>query len=208
MNVEEFRKLKPEYKDIKGDQLWDAMTDYMLRQQKESEIMKTIMPIWKTHTLRWLYYRKIPNLVMGKPSTDKRVSDKRCSKCKWGINAILAWSFRDANDNCRTTCKCPHCNEDYIAEPNTNFTHKLWKAGKWISGVFWLILDRLHLVRSSISSRYDTFGDETRYVKRWEMNIKTGEISIREMILKNTEYEKAQPLTQEQFEEMIKALSG
>src|SRR3990167_8331292 len=177
MNAKEFRKLKPEYKNIEGDQLWDAMTEYMLRQQQGSEIMKSIMPIWKTHTLRWLHYRQIPNLVRGNPSTDKWVSDKRCRKCKWGVNARFMWSIRDKNDVWHTICKCPHCNEDYVAEPNTNFTHHLYKTGKLISKRFWTILDLLHLVRSSISGRYDMSGDEARYVENRELNMETGKIT-------------------------------
>jgi len=177
MDVEEFRKLKPEYKDIEDNQLWDAMTDYMLRQQQGNEIMKPIMPIWKTHTLRWLHYKRIPNWVMGKPSTDKYIADKRCKECKWGVNARMVWMFT-AEDGTRSShFNCPHCRKEYHGEPNTNFTHKLYKTGKRISKIFWTILDRLHLVRSSIGGRYDMFGDEARYVRSWGINMTTGEMS-------------------------------
>ena len=55
MTTEEFKKLKPEYKDVEGDQLWNAMEDYYLQQQEGTEILKQIMPFWKTHTLEDLY---------------------------------------------------------------------------------------------------------------------------------------------------------
>lgn len=127
MTVEEFKKLKPEYEKVEGNQLWDAMEDYILSQQQGDEIIKLIMPIWKTHTLRWLHYRRIPSWIMSKP--------------------------------------------------NTNISHKLYKFGKRISKLFWILLDKLHLVRSSIIGRYDMFGDESRYVKSWVMNMKTGKMS-------------------------------
>lgn len=177
MDVKGFKKLKPEYKDIEGDQLWDAMTEYMLRQQEGDEIIKSVMPIWKTHTLRWLYYRKIPNMVMGNPKTDKWVSDKRCSKCKKGVNARMGFRMRLEDGSHKYTSYCPHCGSEYNAEANTNISHKLYKIGKRISKIFWSILDRLHLVRSSIGGRYDMIGDEARYVRSWGMNMKTGEMS-------------------------------
>lgn len=177
MTAEEFKKLKPEYKDVEGDQLWNAMEDYMLRQQEGSEIMKPIMPFWKTHTLRWLYYRRIPNFVMGKPSTHKYTSDKRCAECKKGVNARMGFIMTGEDGKQKYTSYCPHCGKEYREEPNTNYSHKLYKAGKKISKLFWLLLDKLHLVRSSISGRYDMFGDEARYVRSWGMNMETGEMS-------------------------------
>ena len=74
----------------------------------------------------------------------------------------------------RWTSFCPHCRKEYHEEPNTNFTYKIYLMGKWISNAFWAILDGIHLVRSSIHSRYEMFGDESRYVESWEMNFKTG----------------------------------
>ncbi len=175
MTAEEFKKLKPEYSSLEGDDLWDAMTMYVLSQQQASETIKTSLPFFKTHTLRWLYYRRIPNLVWGNYKTDKWISDKRCSKCKWGVNQRLVWSFRDANDVWHSQCKCPHCNEDYVAEPNTNISHKVYMLLKRISRTFWFILDWLHLVRSCMDSRYSMGGDESRYVSMFSMNMKTGE---------------------------------
>ncbi len=167
MTAEEFKKLKPEYSSLEGDDLWDAMADYVLDQQQASETIKSSLPFFKTHTLRWIYYRRTPNLIMGNYKTDKWVSDKRCSKCKWGVDQRLTWSFRDENGDWHFTTKCPHCGEDYVAEPNTNITHAMYKIAKNISRSFWAALDYLHLVRSSISGRYEMSGDESRYVKKW-----------------------------------------
>lgn len=176
MTTEEFKKLKPEYKNVEGDQLWNAMEDYMLQQQQGSEIIKPIMPIWKTHTLRWLYYRRIPNMVLGNPKTDKWVSEKRCSECKWGVNARMGFITTQEDGKKKYTCYCPHCGEEYKEEPNTNVSHKLYKTGKKISKVFWIMLDKIHLVRSSMEGRYSMFGDEARYVRCWSMNFETGKM--------------------------------
>lgn len=173
MTVEEFKKLKPEYKDVEGDQLWDAMTEYMLRQQNASETIKVIMPLWKTHTLRWLYYRRVPNFVLHS-NNDRWSPDKRCGACKKGVNSRMVLSLTQKDGTYKTVSYCPHCNENYISEPNTNFSHKLWKTYKWIASIFWLILDSLHLVRSSIHGRYDLFGDEARYVSAFTIT-KNGE---------------------------------
>jgi hypothetical protein len=37
-----------------------------------------------------------------------------------------------------------------------------------------MILDKLHIVRSSHDDRYGMFGDERKYVKSWEFNKTTG----------------------------------
>jgi len=170
MTTEEFKKLKPEYKKVEGDQLWNAMEDYMLQQQSGSEIIKSIMPIWKTHTLRWLYYRRIPNLVMGNLKTDKYASVKRCNKCKLGVNARMEFIMIAEDGTRKCTTYCPHCGKEYKEEQNTNLSHRFYKSIKWISKLFWFILDKLHLVRSSIEGRYGMFGDEARYVKSWRYN--------------------------------------
>lgn len=175
MTVEEFKKLKPEYKNIEGDELWDAMTLYMLRQQEGSEILKTTMPIWKTHTLRWLFYRKRSAWSLGYGKYDKWIASNRCSKCKWGVNQRIIWSFRDINNAWHSTSKCPHCNEEYVPEPNTNITYRLHKAYKRAVELFWYILDKIHLVRNSSTGRYGMGGDETRYIKSWEIK-STGEV--------------------------------
>ena len=125
MTAEEFKKLKPEYKDVEGDQLWDAMTDYVLRQQAGSETMKAIMPIWKTHTLRWLYYRRTKNFAFQSFKHDKYTSNERCAKCKKGVGARFGWSEAHEDGTYTFTSYCPHCHEEYKGEPNPNLTHKI-----------------------------------------------------------------------------------
>jgi hypothetical protein len=171
MTVEEFKKIKPEYKDIEGEELYDAMTMYTLDQQKADEIIKSIKPIWKTHTLRWLYYRRIPNLVIGR---DKWRSDKRCSKCKQGVNFRMGYLMIQKDGTQKFSSYCPHCGAEYQEEPNTNLSHKFYKIINWISKSFWMILDKIHLVRSNTNARYDMFGDESKYVKSWLINTDTG----------------------------------
>lgn len=168
MTIQEFKKLKPKYKDIDGNQLWDAMEDYMLQQQQESEILKVIMPIWKTHTFRWLFYRRVPNML----KQNYRLADNRCKSCKKGVNSRFIISMRQEDGTWKSYCNCPHCNKEYIAEPNTNLSYKLWKYYEKIISLFWWILDKLHLVKSSVHGRYDMFGDEARYVKHWTYNKK------------------------------------
>ncbi len=171
MTTKEFKKLKPEYKDLEGDQLWDAMTYYMLRQQQASEIIKAIKPLWKTHTFRYLFYRRKQNICFGKNDYS---SDKICSKCKKGTGGLklMMLNFRP---NGKSITYCPHGCGELFQIPNTNLNHKLWIIGNRISKLFWFILDKLHIIRSSINSRYDMGGDESRYILRWSMNMDTGE---------------------------------
>ena len=178
MTVTEFKKLKSEYKNIDGNQLWDAMENYGLQLQQGNKMLKTIMPIWKTHTLRWLFYRKVPNLIIGNFKTDKWVSDDRCKSCKKGVNNRIIFSIRREDGVWESNSLCPHCNEKYIAEPNINFSHKLWKLYNIIINIFWIILDKIHLVRSSIGGRYEMMGDEEKYVENWVLNEKSKSMDI------------------------------
>jgi hypothetical protein len=173
MTIEEFREIKPEYKNVEGDALWDALTEYMLGQQAADEILKTTMPIWKTHTLRWLYYRRVPNMPFRSYKKDKYASNTRCSSCKNGVSSRIGFLFRQEDGTQKYTSYCPHCKEEYQEEPNTNITHRLYVIGVWVSKLFWSILDGLHLVRSSFHGRYEMFGDESRYVKAWHLDTET-----------------------------------
>jgi hypothetical protein len=83
MTVEEFKKLKPESANLKGDDLLNAMEDYFISVQQGQEIMKPIMPLWKTHTLRWLFYRRLKNWGFSK------YSETRCKYCKDGRGTSL-----------------------------------------------------------------------------------------------------------------------
>jgi hypothetical protein len=84
MTVEEFKENNPNLAHLQGEDLLDAMTHSMLRQQQADQIIKQIKPIWKTHTLRWLFYRRKPNWVMGKNGW---ASSKMCDKCKKGVDS-------------------------------------------------------------------------------------------------------------------------
>ncbi len=165
MTVEEFKKLKPEFKDAEGDTLYNAMEDYMLRQQQGDEIIKQIMPIWKTHTFRWLFYRRKKNFLFAKNGIS---STKMCKSCKKGVSSFLAFSYPTKNGEWKMESKCPFCREYLVRIPNTTINHKLYKFGKNIVNLFWVFLDKIHLVR--VGSRYGMFGDESRYVKTWCYN--------------------------------------
>ena len=157
MTREEFKKLKPELAHLEGDSLWNSMEDYMLTIQQGEEIARPILPFWKRYTIRWLFYRKLPNLIYSK------YSDSRCKHCKYGGGTNLIW---------RTPEGAIHgCGKPYETEPNTNWDYKLYKATaflkKYTIDLFWGILDFLHIVRSTNHGRHDMFGDESRYVKSW-----------------------------------------
>jgi len=162
MTAEEFKILMPEYKNASGDELWNAMEDYMLRQQSGDEIIKQIMPIWKTHTFRYLIYRKLPNIIW---ETKSWKCIDRCDKCKKGFNMALTFFDRD-----EPYILCPNCMNECKKEPNENFSYKLYKFYKLISKIFWKLLEIIHLVRSDFHGRYDMFGDESRYVKNYEID--------------------------------------
>lgn len=163
MTKEEFKKLKPEYKDIEGDELWDAMTAYKLRLQEGEKILNTIKPFWKRYRLRWLFYGKLDNFVLGK----SRWASDRCKNCKKGVNSKIAIIDFETNT---TKSFCIHCSKEYIAEPNTNLDYRIYKIFKSIAKLFWNLLDFLHLVRSSHFGRYNMFGDESNYVSGWSFN--------------------------------------
>lgn len=174
MTVAEFKKLKPEYADAEGEELWNAMTDFMTKQEQGAEILKAILPFWKRYTLRWLFYRRVPNMKFSHPSRDKYSSDKRCASCKWGVNARMAFIMMRKDGTSKSYSLCPHCAEEYKEEPNTNLSHRAYKVWSWLTGIFWTILDRLHLVRSSCNGRFSMFGDEARYIKGWYLDMGTG----------------------------------
>jgi len=167
MTVDEFKKLKPEYKDIDGHELWNAMEDYMLRQQSGQEVMKTIMPFFKLYQLRWAFYRNVPNWSLGK---DNDSSSERCASCKKGVSSSFGYAF-----NGKFHFFCPHCSKDLVKEKNTNIRHYLWIVFKKVSKAFWWVLNEIHLVRSAHNDRYGMFGDEYKYVEKYTINFETDE---------------------------------
>lgn len=164
MTTEEYKILKPEHNHLEGDDLWDAMADYMIRQQVGQDVMKSAVPFFKRYQLRWLLYRKIPNMRWGKNDYS---SDKRCKSCKRGTGGIkIGWVTNGVY-----SCSCPHCGNELKEEKNINLNHRLWGIGKSISSYFWALLDKLHLVRSSSIGRYDMFGDEQKYVSSYTLDM-------------------------------------
>lgn len=158
MTAEQFKQDNPQFANLEGEQLWNAIEQYQLTLRSGDEIIKQIQPFWKTHTLRWLFYRKVPNFVF----ENAKYSDNRCSNCKEGVNMRIGMIIQG-----KCISYCPYCQKEYIPEPNTNLTYRIYQFRKILSKSFWFILDRLHLVRSSIHSRYEMFGDESRYVKSY-----------------------------------------
>lgn len=161
MTTESFKKDYPEYSHLEGNDLLDAMTYTMLRHQQAEEIVKQIQPFWKRYRLRWLMYRKIPNWVLEHP---KHSYKEVCKSCKTGSSSYMTWGGK-------AICMCGN---ERILVPNKSWQHKLWKIGNTISKCFWWLMDKLHIVRSDVSGRYDMFGDEAcyvegyRYTKNWE----------------------------------------
>ncbi len=171
MTAEEFKILKPEYKDAEGDELWDAMHSYFIQQKRATDVVNKTKPIWKTHTLRWLFYRRKDNVVFGKNGVS---SDKMCQSCKKGVNSYLAFSCIDSEGKHYTVANCPFCKEKLVRVPNTTISHKLYKFWTKCVILFWVFLDKIRLVRSSIEGRYGMFGDESRYTTGFYLNMETG----------------------------------
>src|SRR5699024_1734616 len=107
---------------------------------------KKFSSFFKTHTLRWVFYRRIPNFTIDTIREDKYKSPKRCSNCKTGTNLRIGFLFTNKNGAQEHYVYCPHCGEQYVEEPNTNISHKLYKITNTISKTFWVILDKLHIV--------------------------------------------------------------
>lgn len=165
MTAEEFKKLRPEFKDVEGDILWNAMEDYMLEESRKP----SKKPFWKSYKLRYLFYRKTKNFYMGSPSLDKWAANDRCKACKVGVNHRMVMMYFDESGGKTNSSPCPNCNKEYVAEPNINFTHKVYLFIKGSKDLFWLILDKIHLIKSSSDGRYGMFGDESSYVKTWSI---------------------------------------
>lgn len=164
LSAEQFKKIKPEYNSISGEDLMNAMENYMLQQQSAQEIMKTSMPFFKRYQLRWIFYRRLPNMIFQKGNY---TSNKRCKICKKGMGML--WMYQG-----KMLC----AGHEFQEEKNISLKHKLYVAGKFLNNLFWKGLDKIHLVRSAHEGRYDMFGDETKYVSSWGFNIETGEVKF------------------------------
>ena len=161
LSAEEFKRLNPEQKHLEGNELWDAMADYQFKvQQREKIILKT-KPFFQRYQLRWLFYVRKQNIVFG--NNDYK-SNKRCSLCKGGTGG-LRMIIMNMEDMKSSSSPCPHCGKELIEEPNTSFTHRLYKFYRSLLASLIYLLDYLHLVRYSVSGRYELFGDESMFVK-------------------------------------------
>jgi len=178
MTVEEFKKIKPEFASLEGNDLWGAMEDYMISQKRADEILKQIQPIWKTHTVRWLFYRRLEHVFIT-PNT-KYHSPEVCKNCKNGCTTYAV--FMDFQNKTHA-CYCLSCSKELVKVKNTTWQRKIYLAYSFISSYFWLFLDKIKLVRSSIHGRYEMFGDEYRYVRRLvfdkDFNVKKTELRPR-----------------------------
>lgn len=152
MTTEEFKKQRPEYAHLEGNDLWDAMTFCKLREQQADTVLLQIKPFWKRYRLRYLFYVRKPNGVF----ITEEASPKRCIVCKRGSSTRIYWAGKQL-------CLC---GEELREEPNTNWSHRRYvlksRAKKW----FFYVLEQIHLVRYTTEGRYDMFGDESNYVQR------------------------------------------
>jgi hypothetical protein len=160
MTTEDFKKDRPEYAHLQGNDLWDAMTEVKLREQRAERILSQIKPFWKRYTLRYLFYVKRTNGVFVTPEA----SNDRCVSCKKGVSTFIGWGGK-------VICLC---GAELIREPNTNASHYWYLAKKKAKKYFFAVLEFTHLVRYSYEGRYDTFGDEMHFVSRYvyDMNWK------------------------------------
>lgn len=172
MTAEEFKKTNPHLSHLEGDALFNAMEDYWLKQNEANEIIKQIKPIWKTHTLRWLFYVRKKNLCFGKNDWS---ASKICDKCRKGVSSFITWSTFSEDGKGKSHSYCPHCGKEMNRVDNDNVSHKLYKFTEKLKNWFWWVLDKSHIARYSIEGRYGMFGDEARYVKSWTVNMKSGE---------------------------------
>lgn len=163
MTTEEFKNANPKLSHLEGDELYDAMTNYILRQQSGEKIIKQIKPFWKKYQLRWLFYKAPKNWSMAKNNYS---SNNICKECKKGVSTHMMFIFTDKNGDTHHHSNCPHCNKSLIKIPNNNLNHKLWLFKEKTIKIFWLSLDKIHLVRTK-EQRYGMFGDEFMYVNSW-----------------------------------------
>lgn len=172
MTAKEYKILKPEHSHLEGDELWDAMEDYMLRQQSGQEVMKSAVPFFKRYQLRWLFYRKPqPSFSYG---TNDYTSEKRCAKCKKGVGGTKHGIMWDSG----VTYFCPHGCGELIEQKNTNLNHRIYILWKPVLKFIVLALDRLHILRMPGNQRNGLFADEGKYLSHWTMNIETGETKM------------------------------
>lgn len=147
MTLNKFKKKYSKYKDLEEQKLFSDMEQVYLVEKQRAK---------KQYQLRWLFYKRKPNFILGK---NNYTASERCSKCKKGVSTYLfIWTPS------KNIYKCPHCAEDLVKEKNTSIKRKLWNY----RNVFWNLLDYLHICRYSATGRYDMLGDECYLVESRE----------------------------------------
>lgn len=161
MTVEEFRKAKPEFAHLEGDQLWDEMSNYMMRQQTGEEYLRPFRPFWQRYMLRYLFYRVSATTLL------PPYSHQRCKRCKGGRNMKLYFPKQDEDGKLYMVHSCGALVSE--VEPNTNWDYLLWLFWhNWKEIAFWKPVQWIHLVKTDRGGgRYSMFGDEAHYVKEW-----------------------------------------
>lgn len=170
MTTAEFKQAYPEHAHLEGDQLWDAMTDVLLKAQAGNAVLQKSKPFWKQYQLRWLFYHQDNRPAFGHRGPRYTI-DTMCSKCRLGVNTCLAMLSEGG-----LVLHCPRCGPGMVKVPNTNMNHRLWKTWRAIKYGLFKLLDLLHIMRWR-GSRYDMFiGDESMFLKYTSFNAETGEM--------------------------------
>ena len=84
---------------------------------------------------------------------------------------VMGFIIKQDDGTNRYISNCPHCGKEYIEEANANLSYRAYQLYKWVSKMLWLILDNLHIVRTSYNGRYEMFGDEAVYVQHWRYSL-------------------------------------
>lgn len=152
MTSEEYKKLFSEHsKGMSGSELADAMEDYMINESYRQSERR--LPFFKKYQLRYLFYRvKGVGLFS---LTPKNLCDTSCKKCKHPVQ-IKSGIFLPGIG---TKYYCRNCGSELIEIKNTSFLRKI----NPIMQLFWIIMQVMHIVKTSDFGRYDLFGDEARY---------------------------------------------
>lgn len=161
MTVEEFKKDYPEHAHLEGDELWDTMTHTLYRQMEGERIILSIKPFYKRYKLRYLFYRKPIFRGFMRPEW---LNEKICKNCKRGSNSCMAFMGKMI---------CIGCGAELIEIANNRLKFRLFKLQAPIGNFLWLMLQYLHIVKTSTDGRYELFGDEANYVSHI-YNIETG----------------------------------
>ena len=154
---------------------WDQQVEDKLKEQYADQILRVALPFFKRYTLRWLFYRRLPNMTFSK------YRQTRCKHCKNGSGTrMMIFSFTDEKNKRSIFCVCGKPQEE---EPNTNLNYLLYnikmKFHKHTIGNMWKALSWVRIVRSSHHGRYDVFGDECNYIHSFILNMESGKTTFK-----------------------------